>query len=302
MAIYAIGDVQGCYDQLKALLGKLEFKSDKDKLWFAGDIINRGPDSLKTIRFIKSLEDNAITVLGNHDLHLLAIANGQGKANRKDTIDDILNAKDSVELLDWLRHRPLMHYNKKYHVSMVHAGIHPEWTLGKALSYAHEVETILQGQNFHAFFKHMYGDKPAKWSKELEGWDRLRFITNVFTRMRYLDKKSKLKLKEKSNPSKRTRNIHPWFEAKCKTADLNIIFGHWSTLKDPNIQHLHPLDTGCLWGGKLTALKVSHKMKKKVSIKCPKLQTIDNQQSFKTSQQKKLKNLFKRFFSGKPQP
>ncbi len=299
MAIYAIGDVQGCYTQLKQLLDKLEFKSDKDQLWFAGDIVNRGPDSLETLRFIKSLGDNAITVLGNHDLHLLAVANGRRKQGKKDTIQSIIDAPDSDQLLDWLLHRPLMHYQKKNHVCLVHAGVHPQWSLEKALSCAQEVETILQGPKSHEFFHHMYGDKPAKWSDNLDGWDRLRFITNAFTRMRYIDTKQKLRLKGKGAPGKQPKGIIPWYEFESKTADLNIIFGHWSTLKDPKLEHLYPLDTGCLWGGKLTALKVNSKMSKHISIKCPKSQPIDTRHGVKISKKQKLQNLFKNFFAGK---
>ncbi len=275
MSIYAIGDVQGCYTQLKQLIDKIGFRSDCDKLWFAGDIVNRGPDSLKTVRFIKSLEDNAVTVLGNHDLHLLAVANGRGKQNKKDTFKDILTASDSDVLLDWLSHRPLMHYKKKYNVCLVHAGIHPAWNTKLALSSAAEVESILQGPRAHEFFQHMYGDKPGKWSSNLAGWDRLRFITNVFTRMRYINESHKLCLKYKGSPGKQPEGIRPWFEFERASIDLKIVFGHWSTLKDPQLDNLYPLDTGCLWGGKLSALKINHKMKKHVRIKCPQTRAID---------------------------
>jgi len=274
MATYAIGDIQGCYQQLKALLLKLNFSSDKDKLWFAGDIVNRGPDSLKTLRFIKSLGDNAITVLGNHDLHLLAVANGRRKQGKKDTIQSILNAADSDQLIDWLVHRPLVHYQKKNHVCLVHAGIYPQWNLNEILAFSKEMESILQGSKAHEFFHHMYGDKPSKWSNNLTGWDRLRFITNCFTRMRYINNDLKLCLKEKGAPEKQDLNIHPWFEFERKEKDLNIVFGHWSTLKDPKLNHLHPLDTGCLWGGKLTALKINKKLSKTTHVKCPKSQAI----------------------------
>ena len=274
MSTYAIGDVQGCFTQLKELLKKLDFKSDKDKLWFAGDIINRGPKSLKTIRFIKSLDENAITVLGNHDLHLLAVANGHKKQGKKDTIQEILDAADSQSILDWLIQRPLFHYQKKHHVCMSHAGLFPEWTIDQALSYASEVEDILTGNKSHEFFHHMYGDKPSKWSANLSGWDRLRFITNAFTRMRYLRTDMKLSLKEKGAPEKQSDNIKPWFEFNRPDKNLNILFGHWSTLKNPGIDHLHPLDTGCLWGGELTALKVSSKMKKRIVLDCPQSKPI----------------------------
>jgi len=274
MATYAIGDVQGCYSQLKELLVKLEFNSDKDKLWFAGDIINRGPDSLKTIRFIKSLEDNAVTVLGNHDLHLLAIANGRKKQSKRDTVQAILDARDSDVLLDWLIHRPLVHYQKKNHICLVHAGIYPDWNLEQTLSYSKELENVLQGPKSHEFFHHMYGDKPKKWSNELTGWDRLRFITNCFTRMRYINDDLKLCLKEKGAPGKKDDHIHPWFAFEREEEDLNVVFGHWSTLTDPKEKHFYPLDTGCLWGGKLTALKINSKLKKRTAIKCPKTLSV----------------------------
>jgi len=274
MSTYAIGDIQGCYSQLQKLLTKLKFKSDKDKLWFAGDIVNRGPDSLKTIRYIKSLGDNAVTVLGNHDLHLLAIAHGRRKQSKKDTLQHILDAKDSDTLLDWLQHRPLMHYKEKHNTCMVHAGIYPGWTTQQALSNSREVEQVLQGPKAHEFFHHMYGDKPSKWSDNLNGWDRLRFITNAFTRMRYLKENFKLCLKEKGAPGKQGEGVIPWFEFESANRKLNIVFGHWSTLKDPELKHLYPLDTGCLWGGKLSALKINKKMDTYIRTKCPETQPI----------------------------
>ena len=209
MAIYAIGDVQGCFDELQILLKQVNFKSDKDILWFAGDIINRGPQSLETLRFIKSLDANAVTVLGNHDLHTLAVANGRGKQGKKDTIKEILEAPDRDKLLDWLTQRPLMHYDQHLNVCLVHAGIHPQWSAEQALGHAREVEAVLQGAKSHEFFHHMYGDKPPKWSDKLDGWDRLRFITNVFTRMRYCDEKGRLSLRDKGAPGNQPNGIIP---------------------------------------------------------------------------------------------
>ena len=277
MATYAIGDVQGCYKQLQELLSAIQYSPDQDLLWFVGDIVNRGPDSLQTLRFIRSLGDRAITVLGNHDLHLLAIANGRGVANKKDTLQDILHATDRDELLDWLLHRPLMHYDKHLDVCMVHAGIHPEWTTNEALIYAGEIEAALQGEKSHEFFHHMYGDKPHKWSELHAGWDRLRFITNVFTRMRYINKNShELALKDKSAPGHQPENILPWFLfGNRKTANTKVIFGHWSTLPDPKLKNIYPLDTGCLWGGKLTALEINADMRRVVQLDCPQAQPID---------------------------
>jgi len=275
MTTYAIGDIQGCFRQLQTLLIKLKFNADKDKLWFAGDIVNRGPDSLKTLRFIKSLGDNAITVLGNHDLNLLAIAHGCAKPGKKDTIQDILKAPDADNLLNWLQHRPLVHYQKKHHICMVHAGLHPDWSLDQTLTYAAEMKNILQGPQAQQFFQHMYGDKPKKWKSDLEGWDRLRFITNCFTRLRYIKENLKFCLDEKGAPGNQAKNIHPWFEYRRREEKLNILFGHWSTLKDPKRKHFYPLDTGCLWGGKLTALKINKHLSTRITIDCVASQPID---------------------------
>ena len=283
MATYAIGDVQGCYKQLQELLAIIHFNPEQDILWFVGDIVNRGPDSLKTLRFIHSLGDRAITVLGNHDLHLLAIANGRGVSNKKDTLDEIMHAPDRDKLLDWLSHRPLMHYDQQLDVCMVHAGIHPEWSVNDALIYAGEVEAALQGEKSHEFFHHMYGDKPHKWSILHAGWDRLRFITNVFTRMRYIDKESfELALKDKSAPGQQPAHITPWFLFdNRKTQNTKIVFGHWSTLPNPKQKNLYPLDTGCLWGGKLTALKINAGMDEVVQLSCPQVQPIEYDHGFK---------------------
>ena len=297
MAVYAIGDVQGCYTELQELLKKLNFKLDKDTLWFAGDIVNRGPHSLETIRFIKSLGANAITVLGNHDLHLLAVANGRGKQGKKDTFKDILQADDRDELLDWLQHRPLMHYDPDHNLCLVHAGIHPAWSITDALSYATEVEAMLQSNKSHEFFHHMYGDKPPKWSNKLKGWDRLRFITNVFTRMRYCDEKGRLTLREKGAPHKQPPGIIPWFKVKNrKTADTGIIFGHWSTLKNPQMAHLYPLDTGCLWGGELTAIRINGNMDELIQVSCPQVQSIDPLHGLRPKRRRRYQKILDYFF------
>lgn len=280
MAVYAIGDIQGCYSQLELLLKEIRFNTDRDQLWFAGDIINRGPESLRTLRFVKSLGDNAVAVLGNHDLHLLAVANGRGKQGKKDTIKDILQAADREQLLEWLLQRPLLHYDPAYNACMVHAGIYPSWSINDAVARAAEVENILRGKKSHEFFQHMYGDKPPKWSNKLKGWDRLRFITNVFTRMRYCDEKGRLSLREKSAPGKQKPGIIPWFNVNNRqTGDTDIIFGHWSTLKDPHIEHLYPLDTGCLWGGQLSALRIDSAERQLIQVDCPQSQPIDTESS-----------------------
>ncbi len=269
MSVYAIGDIQGCFKQLQRLLDKINFDPSDDYLWFAGDIVNRGPNSLKTLRFIKSLGKHAITVLGNHDLHLLAVAYADKHLSKKDTLKDILQADDRDDLLYWLRHRPLLHYDNEKNICLVHAGIYPSWSIKKALLYANEVENVLRGKNYKKFLQHMYGNTPDIWTKELESWDRYRFITNVFTRMRYCDSTQRLALKYKGKPGSQPDNIHPWFELEHHRKKTKIIFGHWSTLGRTSQKNIYPLDTGCLWGGYLTALKVNKKMQNYIQIRCP---------------------------------
>lgn len=273
MAVYAIGDVQGCYDELRELLTHINFKSDKDQLWFCGDIVNRGPESLKTLRFIKSLEDNATTVLGNHDLHLLATAYDHKRPGRKDTLDKILQAKDAAELLDWLRHRPLVIHDRDKDVTLFHAGLHPTWTIKKTLKLSSEVEQILRSDQHINFYKHMYGDKPATWSDSLSGWPRYRFITNILTRLRYCDKMGKPALNAKGAPGSQARHLMPWYEVpNRKTKDDTLIFGHWSTLPHAGrkaINNTYAIDSGCLWGGYLTAMKIGKKKFKYTRMGCP---------------------------------
>lgn len=273
MAIYAIGDIQGCHDQLIQLLKKIDFKDDRDRLWFTGDLVNRGPKSLQTLRTVKSMGANATVVLGNHDLHLLATAYDHLKPGKKDTLDAILEAPDRDELLNWLRSRPLLHVDTDLRLTMVHAGLHPRWSLSKAQSLAGEVESMLRSDEHIDFYKHMYGDKPRNWSEELKGWPRLRFITNVMTRLRYCDETGKPRLSAKGAPGTQPRGLYPWFEIKSRRSKKEpVIFGHWSTLalaKDCRFTNVFPLDTGCLWGGALTALRIDKKPFKRISIDCP---------------------------------
>ena len=273
MAIYAIGDIQGCYDELIQLLDKIKFKDDKDQLWFTGDLVNRGPKSLQTLRLIRAMGANAIAVLGNHDLHLLATAYDHLKPGRKDTLDDILEAPDKEELLEWLRLRPLMHVDNDLGLAMVHAGLHPHWSIDQAQTLAHEVETLLRSDTHITFYKHMYGDKPRMWADDMEGWSRLRFITNIFTRLRYCDAAGKTSMNTKGAPGTQPKGLHPWFEIKTRRSKNNeIIFGHWSTLtlvKKQRFINVYPLDTGCLWGGKLTAMRIDKKPFSRIYIDCP---------------------------------
>ena len=266
MATYAIGDLQGCYDSLLRLLEKLNFDKKKDKLWFAGDLVNRGPDSLSTLRFVKSLGDNAITVLGNHDLHLLAIAYGV-KTTRSPDLQRILDAEDKEDLLHWLSSQPLLHHDAELNFTLTHAGVYPLWTLKQAQTYSAELEVELKN-NLTEFLNNMYGDKPDKWSESLTGFDRLRFICNVFTRMRYCTQKGELDLSSNGAPGTIPEGTLPWFEITNRQINNEaLLFGHWSTLGKVNKENIFPLDTGCVWGGQLTALKLE--TSEYISIDCP---------------------------------
>ncbi|MCP3852718.1 MAG: symmetrical bis(5'-nucleosyl)-tetraphosphatase [Gammaproteobacteria bacterium] len=257
MATYAIGDIQGCFDALIMLLEKIHFDPEKDTLWFAGDLINRGDKSLETLRFIKNLGDSAISILGNHDLTLLALSQGNEKVKHH-TLHAILEAPDRDELIDWLRHRPLLHHDKKLGYTMIHAGLPPQWDLSTAQNCAHEVEQVLRGSEYSEFMANMFGNKPKKWKEDLSSWKRLRFITNCFTRMRYCKPSGKLNFKEKGPVGSQKKGLIPWYEVPDRqTNDNKIIFGHWSTLfgktSHPNV---FAIDTGCLWGGSLTAIRL----------------------------------------------
>jgi len=265
MPVYAIGDIQGCYQELLALLDKINFDTTNDRLWFTGDLVNRGPHSLETLRFVKQLGDRAIVTLGNHDLHLLAVVLNTAKKLTKDTLDSILTAPDRMELLDWLRTRPFLHHDESTGFTLIHAGLPPQWDLKQATDLAHEVEDALRINKFTVFFEHMYGDKPDRWSDDLTGWDRLRMIVNTFTRLRYCDEQGRLALKEKGPPGSQSKPYQPWFTISSRqTKKEKIIFGHWSTVHLGNIKNfpeynVYPLDTGCLWGGTLTALRLEDK-------------------------------------------
>lgn len=256
MSTYAIGDIQGCFDELQQLLSLIDFNKKKDTLWLAGDLVNRGPKSLETLRFIKSLGTSAVTVLGNHDLHLLACAHGIKKA--KGSLSAIMEAPDRDELLNWLCQQPLVHHDKALGFTMVHAGIPPIWSIDKALALSQEVEEALQGASRQSYFDHMYGDLPDTWSDELSGHERLRLITNYFTRMRFCDAQGKLELKTKETADNWPAGYQPWFTFKSKhLKKQKIIFGHWAALEgNTQSKRIFGLDTGCVWGGALTALRL----------------------------------------------
>ena len=257
MANYAVGDIQGCLSHLQRLLEKASF-STSDRLWFAGDLVNRGPESLETLRFVKQLGQQASVVLGNHDLHLLACHFGIRKPTRKDTFNEILAAEDRHELMAWLIQQPLFHRDKQLGFSMVHAGIPPNWDIDSAHEKAKEVEAALRSDSPLDFFENMYGNQPDIWHEKLEGAVRRRVITNYFTRMRFCDAHGRLEFKSKCSPDEAPAGYLPWYahpEHKCATD--NVIFGHWAAmLGKTQRENFIGLDTGCVWGGELTMMRL----------------------------------------------
>lgn len=256
MTIYAIGDIQGCYDALRRLLDLCAFDPGMDRLWLVGDLVNRGPKSLKTLRLIKSLGSSAQVVLGNHDLYLLMVAEGGAKFRGKDdTIQSILDARDRDELLDWLRQQPLCHTEGNY--CMVHAGLLPQWTVAQARELSREVEAALQGPNYHEFILNLWGSEPAGWSDDLSGWQRLRVIVNAMTRMRFCTPEGIMEFKTKGELLNAPAGHLPWFEAPNRqSSDSVLVTGHWSALGLQITPNRLALDSGCLWGGHLTALRL----------------------------------------------
>jgi len=258
MSIYVVGDLQGCLQPLECLLQAVDFTPGQDVLWSVGDLVNRGPQSLQTLRFLYNMRQDLVTVLGNHDLHLLATAAGVRKPGRSDTLDEILEAPDRKELLDWLAQQPLLHHQHGH--TLVHAGIPPQWTLQQAISYAREVEATLRGSDRVEFLGNMYGNEPARWSGDLTGMTRLRVITNYLTRMRYCTSDGTLDLQSKgASPapevtSPGTEKMAAWFTHKGrKTAGDRILFGHWATLAGhTDTPGAIALDTGCVWDGALS--------------------------------------------------
>jgi len=279
MTTYAIGDIQGCYEALRRLLDRLSFDPATDSLWFVGDLVNRGPDSLRTLRFVKSLGSAAVTVLGNHDLHLLALSEGNEKHQKKSNLDKVLDAPDRDDLLYWLRHRPIFHHDPERQFSMIHAGLAPQWTLAEARSYAGELENILRGPGYREYLADIYGNQPEQWNDSLTGMDRLRFITNCFTRLRYCDKDGNLNLKEKGPLGAQSKSVMPWFQVpNRKTRGDRIIFGHWSTLGYYAGDNILAIDSGCVWGGQLTAIEIKRSTDiKVVTLDCSGLVDAERQ-------------------------
>jgi bis(5'-nucleosyl)-tetraphosphatase (symmetrical) len=250
MATYAIGDVQGCFDELQTLLAKVRF-STADRLWFVGDLVNRGPKSLEVLRFVRSLGARALTVLGNHDLHLVAQHEGFERPRGDDTFSDVLAAPDRSELVDWLRKRPLMHAEGD--CAVVHAGLLPQWSIADALQLAREVEARLAAPGYRDFLGHMYGSMPDSWNGALSGWDRLRVIVNAMTRMRFCTPEGRMEFRAKGPEA--PAGYVPWYEAWHAERFL-VISGHWSALGLKLTPHVALLDSGCVWGGALTALRL----------------------------------------------
>ena len=250
MATFAIGDVQGCYDELQALLERIGFNRLHDRLWFVGDLVNRGPKSLEVLRFVKELGESAVVVLGNHDLHLITQHEGFERKREDDTFTDVLGASDAKELIDWLRMRPMMHAEGNW--AMVHAGLLPQWSIRSSVSLAREVETALRAPHYRDFLAHMYGSKPERWDEGLSGWDRLRVIVNAMTRMRFCTPEGVMEFH--SNGVEPPAGYRAWYDLRHD--DEAVVFGHWSALGLKLGERIAGLDTGCVWGGPLTALRL----------------------------------------------
>lgn len=258
MATYAIGDVQGCFNELINLLNKISFDASRDRLLFAGDLVNRGPMSLEVLRFVKYLGDRAVTVLGNHDLHLMAVTQGMRSFHEKDTFDDILLASDREELLAWLRHKPLLHNDKESGYFLIHAGLPPQWDITTAEKYAHEIEAILRTPQHKDFFQHIYHDNssnPMKWLPKMSEREFLRYAASCFTRIRFCDKDGNLALKHTGPPGTQPPPYMPWFQVPGRKHEGHkILAGHWASLGFNAENGVTILDTGCVWGGALTAI------------------------------------------------
>jgi len=257
MATYAIGDVQGCDEELSAVLERIRFRPDRDRLWLTGDIVNRGPRSLAALRHVHALRDNLVVVLGNHDLHLLAVARSSARRlKRGDTLDDILAAQDREQLLDWLQACPLLHHDDELGFTLIHAGMPPQWDLATAATAAHEVERALT-VDAESLYEHMYGDQPDCWSDSLVGYERLRFIVNCLTRLRYCDAEGRVNLRIKESPDAVRAPWMPWFRVpQRRSRELRIVCGHWSTLGVYLKDNVFGIDAGCVWGGSLCTLRL----------------------------------------------
>lgn len=252
MTVYAIGDLQGCLDPLKLLLDEVQFQPGRDQLWLVGDLVNRGPQSLETLRYVHGLGDSAVAVLGNHDLHLIALHAGLVRNKIDSGLNAVMHAPDADELIDWLRRRPLIHHDASLGYAMVHAGLPAEWDIATARALAAEAEAMLRADDYRDFFRHMYGDQPNRWSADLQGADRLRFIINACTRMRFCAADGSLDFSHKGPPGTQPAGLMPWFEMPGRrNASTRLICGHWSALGMTESPTLLTLDGGCVWGGRM---------------------------------------------------
>ena len=268
MATYAIGDIQGCYDELVELLDLIGFDKGRDRLWFVGDLVNRGPGSLQTLRLVKEMGAAAVTVLGNHDFHLLRLAAGYGDHHHDDTLHEVLDAPDCDELVDWLARCPLVHREDKW--LMVHAGLIPQWSAPKTVELAREVEATLASEQRVEFLERLYGDHPAQWDDSLEGFDRLRVIVNVFARLRFCDAHGKMDFREKRGAAFAPDSMRAWFlHPNRASADHVVLCGHWSTQELTLTPNVLMLDSGCLWGGALTAVRLEDRCVFQVPSRLP---------------------------------
>lgn len=268
MATYAIGDIQGCFAEFQELLALCGFRRQEDRLWLVGDLVNRGPQSLETLRYVKALGSSAVTVLGNHDLHLLAVSEGLEKSSEDDTLSAVLAAPDRDELVAWLRSRPLLHHEGGY--VLVHAGLLPQWDIAAASGLAAEVEAKLRSLNYRKFLSRLYGSKPDHWSEDLQGMDRLRVIVNAMTRLRFCSADGVMEFKSKGEVKDNPPGFMPWFDVRGRrSADATIVCGHWSALGLKLADGLMALDSGCVWGGKLSAVRLDDRQLFQVPCRMP---------------------------------
>lgn len=277
MALYLIGDVQGCDEALGRLLDTLDFSPSRDRLVLLGDLINRGPDSMGVLRRMQALGDAARSLLGNHDLHLLGVAHGVRKPGRRDTLAPILDAPDRAALLDWLRHRAMALHERigGRDLLMVHAGVLPAWTVADTMARAHELEAVLRGPHLVQFLTEMYGNEPAAWSDDLAGSARLRVIVNTLTRLRFCSPEGMMEFEAKDSAAEAPAGYLPWFDVPGRrTAEAVVAFGHWSTLGWLSRPDLLSTDTGCVWGGCLTAVRIGATLdeRERIEVRCSQAQ------------------------------
>lgn len=267
MRTFAIGDLHGCLEPLLTLLDTINFDDSQDRLWFVGDLVNRGPQTLETLRFVKSLGASAVTVLGNHDFHLLAVLKELRTSSAKDTLQDIIDAPDRAELELWLRQQPLLHHDPTLNYTMVHAGMHTSWDLTTAMSLADQISVKLQSSEYHDFLEQIFSRKSVNWHSDLAGTDLLCFAVNCFTRMRYLIDSNRLDFQCSLPPASAPATLTPWFDVSNRqNLDVNIIFGHWASLGDHRIEGVFPLDSGCVWGNALSAMQLE--TREVFSVRC----------------------------------